>query len=308
MPGMPAVRTPLDPDVLARLASLQVEVERVVEGVLAGLHRAARHGVSTEFADHKAYAPGDDLRHLDWRVLGRLDRLVVKRFEDETALQALVAVDMSGSMAYGEGAANKADHAAVLAASLASLLLRQGDGAGLLVLGGSAPADIPVAARPEHLTEMVAALAEARPGGPTRLARAAERFIERVPRRGMLALFSDLFDPDPDLLTGLQMLAARGHQVLVFHVLHPDELSLPFDEPCLFESLEDERRLLVSPRDIRAAYQDLLQRFLEDTRRALAGQGLGFELCRSDEQPHQPLLRRLSRRRLTGPAEPGAGG
>jgi uncharacterized protein (DUF58 family) len=301
-------RSPLDPDVLARLSGLQVEVARVVEGVLAGLHRAARHGVSTEFADHKAYSPGDDPRHLDWRVLGRLDRWVVKRFEDETALEALVAVDMSGSMGYGPDGRDKAGTATVLAASLASLLLRQGDGVGLLVLGGSAPADLPPSARPERLAELVAALAAARPAGPTRLVEVLERFVERVPRRGLLALCSDLFDPDPEVLTGLQMLAARGHQVLVFHVLHPDELTLPFDEPSLFESLEDDRRLLVAPREIRAAYLAELGRFLASTRRALAGRGLAYELCRTDEAPHEPLLRRLSRRRASAPEAARAGG
>ncbi len=291
----------LDPDVLARLQGLQVQVQRVVDGVLGGLHRSARRGASTEFADHKEYAPGDDLRHLDWRVLGRLDRLVVKRYEDETELEALVAVDLSGSMGYASGRFSKAAYASLLAASLASLLLRQGDGVGLLVLGGSQPAEIAPAARPEHLGELVAALEAARPHGPTRLGAAAARYAERARRRGMLALFSDLFDPDPEVLTGLQLLAARGHEVLVFQVLDPDELELPFDEPSLFESMEDERRLLVSPREIRAAYLEELGRFLEGTRRALAEHGLSYELCRTDEPPHQPLLRRLAARRVERP-------
>lgn len=292
-----AVSSPLDPEVLARLKGLRIQVQRVVAGVLAGLHRSARHGVSIEFAEHKEYSPGDEPRHLDWRVLARLDRYAVRKFEDETNLQVQIALDASGSMAYASGAFTKAAYGALLAASLATLLLRQGDAAGLLILSADQPVELPPLGTNEQLGEIVRALQALRPAGATRLRDAATRYMERARRRGMLILLSDLFDPDEDLLAGLKMVAARGHQVAVFHLLDRDEILFPFEDPSQFESLEDDRRLLATPRDIRQAYLAELGRFLRETRRALSNPGLTYELVRTDEPPHQPLIRHLSARR-----------
>jgi uncharacterized protein (DUF58 family) len=253
--------------------------------------------VSIEFAEHKEYSPGDEPRHLDWRVLARLDRYAVRKFEDETNLQVQIALDASGSMAYASGAFSKVAYGALLAASLATLLLRQGDAAGLLILSADQPVELPPAGTSEQLGEIVRALQALRPAGATRLQAAATRYMERARRRGMLILLSDLFDPDEDLLAGLKMVAARGHQVAVFHLLDRDELLFPFEDPSQFESLEDDRRLLATPRDIRQAYLEELGRFLRETRRALSNPGLTYELVRTDEPPHQPLIRHLSARR-----------
>ena len=288
----------LDPEILAKLSGLKVQVARVVEGVLAGLHRSPRHGESVDFAEHKEYTAGDDPRHLDWRVLARSDRYYIKKYEAETNLKAMLALDFSGSMAYASGPFSKATYASLMAASLATILLRQGDSVGLILQGGTNPVHIPPAGRPEHLTDIVQAIESTSPLGPTHLQQIARQHIESTGRRGMLALFSDLFDPDPGLLGGLKMLAAKGHEVLVFHVLDPDEIDFPFEDPAVFESMEDERSLLVFPRQLRAAYLSEMQSFLENTRRALAEGGLAYEPVRTDEPPHQPLLRQLSGRRL----------
>lgn len=293
---MDAPTSPLDPAVLARLQGLRVQVERVVEGVLAGLHRSPRHGVSIEFAEHKEYSPGDDPRHLDWRVLGRLDRYAIKKFEDETNLQATLAVDLSGSMGYCSGSFSKAAYGCLLAASLAALLLRQGDAAGLLVLSEHQPAQLPPLGRPEHLGEIVRILEAAAPAGPTHLRQLTTRFIEHTRRRGMLAIFTDLFDPDEQLLQSLKRVAARGHQVVVFQILDRDELDFPFQDPTQFESMEDDRRLIAYPREVRKAYLEEMQAFLALSRRALSDAGLSYELVCTDEPPHQPLLRHLAGR------------
>jgi hypothetical protein len=146
------------------------------------------------------------------------------------------------------------------------------------------------------MAEIVAALEASRPEGPTDLREVASLFIEQTRRRGMLVLFSDLFDFDAGVLPSLKMVAARGHQVVVFHVLDGDELDFPFEDATLFESMEDERRLLAFPREIRLAYRQELQRFCDQNRRALAGGGLAYEPVRTDEPPHQPLLRHLTKR------------
>lgn len=294
---MDAHASPLDPAVLAQLKGLKVRVFRVVEGVLAGLHRSSRHGESVDFAEHKEYAPGDDPRHLDWRALGRLDRYYIKKYEAERNLQATVAIDMSGSMAYGLRAFTKAAYASLLGASLATLLLRQGDAVGLILQAGSRPVHIPPAGRSDHLTDLVEAIEQTSPGGGMAMRALARQYIELAGRRGMLVVFSDLFDASEDMLTSLKMIAARGHEVTVIQVLDPDEIEFPFEDPHLFESMEDDRSVLTFPREVRQAYLEEMQSFLDTTRRSLAEGGITHELARTDEPPHQPLLRWLSGRR-----------
>ena len=288
--------SPLDPRVLVKLKGLKLQVQRVVEGVLAGLHRSARHGVSIEFAEHKQYSVGDDPKHLDWKVLGRLDRYAIKKYEDETNLQSMMALDFSGSMAYASGHFSKAAYASVLACSLAALVLRQGDSAGLIVLSGTHPCQIPPLSNSEQLTEIVTAIERAKPSGETVLREAASLFVQRTRRRGMLVLFSDLFDPDEEMLSSLKMLAARGHQVVVFHVLDQHELEFPFEDPAQFMGMENQASLLAYPREVKRAYLEEMQQFLVLTRRALTESGLVYELTRTDEPFHQPLLRLLSKR------------
>ncbi len=295
---METTASPLDPEVLARLKGLKVRVFRVVDGVLAGLHRSARHGESVDFAEHKEYAPGDDPRHLDWRVLGRLARYYIKKYEAECNLKATLAVDLSGSMSYASGPFSKAGYAGLLAASLATLLLRQGDSVGLILLAGTRPVHFPPGGRPEHLTDLVEAIEAANPKGPTTIREVARKYIEGAGRRGMLVLFSDLFDPDPEMLASLKMIAARGHEVVIFHVLDPDEIEFPFEDPTIFESLEDERFVLSFPREVRRSYLEEIRGFLDTTRRALSDGGIAYELVRTDEPPHQPLIRQLSGRRM----------
>ena len=289
--------SPLDPAVLARLKGLKVRVLRVVEGVLAGLHHSARHGESVDFSEHKEYTPGDDPRHMDWKVLGRSDRYYIKKYDAEVNLRAVLAMDCSGSMSYRSAHFSKAEYAGLLAASLATLLLRQGDAVGLILLSGSRPADIPPGGRSDHISDLVDAIEAQTPRGPTHLGQVTRKYIERAGRRGMLVLFSDLFDSDPKLQDSLKMVAARGHEVIVFHVLDPDEIDFPFEDPTRFESLEDDRSILTFPRQLRAAYIEEMNRFLEGTRRALAEGGLAYELARTDEPPHQPLIRQLSGRK-----------
>lgn len=295
MPPRPAMtqETALAPEVLARLAGLKVRVERVVEGLLAGIHRSARHGVSTEFVDHKAYSPGDDPRRLDWKVLARLDRVMVRRFLDETRLAAYLAMDASGSMGYRGSALAKLEYAKVLAGALAALLLHQGDEVGLLATAAR-PVELVPSGRGEHLLELLGVLEALQPQGPTHLAELVERYLSRMNRRGLLLLFSDLFDADPAALNSLRLAAARGHSVRVFLVLDADEIDFPFEDPALFTCLEQERQLLTYPREVRDAYREEMRAFIEECRRALGQAGATLELSRCDEPPDRVLRRALS--------------
>jgi uncharacterized protein (DUF58 family) len=298
----PYPTSPLDPAVLTRLAGLKVQVQRVVEGVLSGWHRSSRLGVSVEFAEHKEYSPGDDPRHLDWKIVARHDRYTIRKYQDETDLHAMLVVDASGSMGYGSGAFSKFDYASILAASLATLLLRQGDAAGLVVSGGSRPIHSAPAGGREHITEIISALEQTRPSGPTTVHESIELYLGSSKRRGMLVLVSDLFDLDFDLVSRLRMVAARKHEVVVFQVLDADELSFPFEDPALFASMEDERTIVAYPREVRRAYLEELNDFLSRTRRALAEGAVAYQLVPTHEPPHVPLIRYLTARHTHHPA------
>ena len=286
----------LDASTLAKLAGVKVRARAVMEGVLSGLHKSPHQGQSVEFSEHKEYAPGDELRHLDWKAFGKLDRYYVKRFEHETNLKATLVLDASGSMGYRSGALSKLEVATTLAGALAYLLVRQQDAAGLSVVTREGFADVPPRSAAGHLHAVLGALDSLQPGGGTDLFAAAEHLAERVRRGGLLLVFSDLFDDRDDALARVLALRARRNDVAVFHVLDPAELEFPFDDPTLFLSMEDERRLEVNAREIRQSYLEEFEDFLARTRAACTEADVDYTLVRTDEPLDAVLLRFLGRR------------
>ena len=245
-----------DPRQLEAIGALRLRARAVVEGALAGLHRSPHKGASVEFAEYKEYAPGDDVRHIDWRAYGRKDRYYVKQFEDETNLRGYLLVDASGSMDFAfEDGPTKWAYASELAASLAWLLLRQGDAPGLLVFDERPGFWLPPSAKRTQLEDVCAVLAARAAAGRTSVEAAVARIAESVHARSLVVLVSDFLDEDEELLTLGRILRRRGMEVVLFHVIDRAELTLPFEGLTRFEGLEDEGRLLVEPDDIRAAYQ-----------------------------------------------------
>ena len=295
---MPNGHSPLDPAVLARLGNLRLRVRAIAEGILTGLHRSPHHGQSVEFAEHKEYTPGDDVRRIDWKAYGKFDKYYVKRFEQETNLRAYLVVDASGSMAYRSRpeALSKLELASALAASLAYLLFRQQDAAGLVLVGDEVKGAIPPRSSASHLGPLVESLELVRPEGPTRLAAAVDWIIERAPRRSSVLLFSDLMDPDEQVLRKVAQLGLRRHDVTVFHVLDPAELEFPFEDPTLFLSMEDARQVEAHPRDVRRGYLELLTRWLDEVKRTAAEADVDYQLCRTDRPLDEVLLPFLARR------------
>lgn len=286
----------LDAATLSRIAGLKLRARAVVEGVLSGLHKSPHQGQSVEFAEHKEYAPGDELRHLDWKAFGKFDKYYVKRFEHETNLRAVMVVDTSGSMGFGTTGLTKLDVSRVMAATLSHLLVRQQDAAGVALVAQGRFAEIPPRAAATHLTTVLDALESATPQGGTELAVAADTLAEKLPRRSLVCVFSDLFDERGDALKRVLALRARRHDVAVFHVMDPAELQFPFEDPTLFLSMEDERRVEVNPREIRASYLEEMGRFLATTKDACRAADCDYELVRTDEPIDQALLRFLARR------------
>jgi uncharacterized protein (DUF58 family) len=297
----------LDPALLARLGPLQVRARKVMEGVLTGLHKSPHHGQSVEFSEHKEYAPGDEIRHIDWRAFAKLDKYYVKRFEMETNLRALLVVDASGSMAYGRGAMTKLQYAAVCAGALAYLLSRQGDQVGLCIAGDPEAESterlpqgvrnfLPFASSPAHVQEVLRRLEGASGRGPTLLSGALDFAAEKAGRRALVIVLSDLFDETDQAQRALKMLRSRRHDVLLLQLHDREELEFPFDDPTRFLSMEDDRSIEAQPRQIRESYLLEMGRFLEGTRRELARSDVEVEQIATDAPPDRVLLRLLARR------------
>jgi uncharacterized protein (DUF58 family) len=291
----------LDPALLARLGPLQVRARKVMQGVLTGLHKSPHHGQSVEFSEHKEYAPGDEIRHIDWRAFAKLDKYYVKRFEMETNLRALLLVDASGSMAYGRGAMTKLQYAAVCAGALAYLLSRQGDQAGLCIAGEGGTWTgvrdfLPFASSSTHVQQLLRMLEAAQGTGPTLLPAALDFAAEKAGRRALVIVISDLFDTTDQSIRGLKMLRSRRHDVLLLQTHDREELEFPFDDPTRFLSMEDDRQIEAQPRQIRESYLSEMRRFLEDTRKELARADVEVEQIRTDAPPDRVLLKLLARR------------
>src|SRR2546421_12086907 len=235
----------LDPVALAKLQNLELRARTVVEGALAGLHRSPHHGSSVEFAEHKEYSAGDEIKHIDWKAYGKFDKYYVKRFEEETELRAYLLLDCSASMGYaGAGAVSKLEYARMLAASLAYLLLKQQDQVGMVAFGERLRGYLLPRARSGHLNDLLTALDGVEAQGRTDLPRALAYLSEVVQRRALVVLFSDLLGTGDEVRHLLRGLRARKHDVVVFHLLDKDELTLPFEGTTIFESMEDDQKLL----------------------------------------------------------------
>ncbi len=244
----------LDTATLARLNSLQLLAKTVVEGFILGLHKSPFQGVSVEFAEYRAYVPGDDIKHIDWKVYARSDRHFIKLFEEETNLACHVVLDASGSMAYGSQPLTKLEYAARMAACLCYFMMGQRDAAGLAVFDTEVKAFLPARLRQSQLQHILSTLEETKPGAETDLAGPLHSVAETIKKRGMVVVISDLLSDVEPLVEALQHLKFSGHDVLVFQVLDPDEIEFPFSKLTEFTDLETGERLKTSGRSVRDEY------------------------------------------------------
>lgn len=287
----------LDAQTLSRLQGVKLRARAVMEGVLSGLHKSPHQGQSVEFAEHKEYAPGDELRHLDWKAYGKFDKYYVKRFEHETNLRAIMVVDASASMGYQSTGLSKLEVAQTLAGALCYLLVRQQDAAGLAVMSEGRIRDVPPRASAGHLNVLLDALEATQPKGTTQLVSAADHLAEVLPRRSSVVILSDFLDENPTALKRLLALRQRKNDVSVFHLVDPAELTFPFDDPTLFLDMEGEGRIEVNPREIKESYLEEFGAFLAGVKTACAEADVDYELVRTDEPMDDVLLRYLGKRR-----------
>jgi uncharacterized protein (DUF58 family) len=297
----PTLPTPT-PAALASLRGLSLRAERVVDGILQGLHRSPHHGASIEFAEHKAYAPGDDLRHLDWKVYARSDRDVIRKFEQETNLQATLVIDASASMAYGaDGMLTKHDYASVFAVAVAQVLLRQQDAVALVRFADKVAETLPPRARATHLAQLIATLERGEVRGETDLQAALHHVLGTQRRRGIVLIFSDFFGSHGMTSASVRQLTGRGHEVTLFSVLDGDELTLPFGEMTLFEGMETKARLLVEPALVRPAYLAQLERHRAAVRALALDAGADHVELDTRTPPADAIRAWLNDRRARGP-------
>ena len=269
----------LDPKTLDRIKRMDVRARLVVDGFITGHHRSPYHGFAVEFATHREYSPGDDLRHIDWKVWSKTDRLYIKEYEAETNVRCTMIVDCSKSMRYGEKSGwSKFDYAATAAASLGYLLQQQQDSVGLVLFSNQVDRIMKNSTHPTNLKQMMHELELTEPEKTTDVSEVFLALANQIRQRGMIALFSDLF-VDPKILgQSLNEFRLRHHEVIVFHIMHHDELTFPFQDNTLFRGLEVDVQLHTEPRALRKSYLDAVERYLDQVRRICAAGGIDHVL------------------------------
>lgn len=280
----------IDPATLARMKGLRLRAERIVEGFVSGLHRSPYHGFSNEFAEHREYVPGDDLRFVDWRAFAKTDKIYLKQYEEETNLISYLVLDISESMLYqhkgsdkNSSPMSKLEYAQTAAAALTYLILHQQDAVGLATFDNQVQTLLKPSGSPSHLTPMLENIGGGGNQEKTSAGPIFHELAERLTRRGVVIVLSDLFDDPESLLTGLKHFRHRRHDVIVMHILDPAELDFPFQQPTLFRGLEALGELLVDPARLRKAYRQEFKQY----QKAIAGgcQSLGadYVLMRTDK-------------------------
>jgi len=276
------------PELLSRIARLELRARHVVEGFVSGLHKSPYKGFSVEFANHRPYVPGDDIRHIDWRVYAKADRFFIKEYEEETNMRVRLLLDASASMAYPEHAdgqrMTKWQYAATLAASLAYLLVYQRDAVGLTLFDDEIRHELPGSTNPGTLTTLTTALEQHAPQRRTDLGAVFSRLAGELPRRGLLVILSDLLTDVDDLVRGLQRFRFHRHDVIVLHVLDHDELTFPFADRTLFEGMEMlDQEVLTDPQSLRNSYLVALRAFLRRVETACLDTRVDYALISTAE-------------------------
>jgi len=251
----------LNPETLATLANMQIRARMVVEGFIVGLHKSPYHGFSVEFAEHRAYGPGDNLRYLDWRLYGKTDRFYIKQFEEETNLKAHIMLDKSRSMAYGSADISKLQYGSYLSAALSYLLLRQQDAVGLTLFDTEVRTHIRPSSRPSMLNNILTHLENISPGEETSIGHSLHHLADRINRRGLVIIISDMLDDLESIMHGLKHFRHDRHEVLVFHILDPREVDFAFEAQAKFKDMESGEIKATEPWHIQKDYQQAVAQF-----------------------------------------------
>ena len=260
---MPENNYPLSPRIISRLNNLYLKARFVVEGFIVGLHKSPYHGFSVEFSEHRAYGYGDEIRHIDWKLWGKTDKYFVKQFEEETNLKSYILLDQSYSMDYKSEDTSKLEYAKMLTASLTYLMLKQQDAVGLTLFDDQIRNNIPPKSKTSHINAILSGIENIALGTKTKIAPVLHKIAEVTQKRGLIILISDLLDSQEDVLSSLQHFRYKGHEVIVFHILDPQELKLEFNQLTRFRDMESGEEIITEPWHIQKDYQESISAFCD---------------------------------------------
>ncbi|MFH1853503.1 MAG: DUF58 domain-containing protein [Candidatus Neomarinimicrobiota bacterium] len=290
----------LEPEMVARLNNMSLRARMVVEGYILGLHKSPYHGFSVEFAEHRAYGPGDEIRHIDWKLYGKTDRYYVKQFEEETNLRTHLILDTSRSMTYGSGKVSKLEYAGYLSAALTYLMLSQQDGVGLVLFDNRINKFIPPRSNPGHLNTILSQLDQIRYGTDTRIGPVLHEMAERIKKSGLVILISDLLDEPEKIMAGLKHFRHNKQEVVVFHILDRQELEFNFSSRTRFRDLETTETITTEPWQIQERYAELVGRFQDYYRRHCREQKVDYIPFYTDQNLDLALNGYLQKRQRLG--------
>lgn len=290
----------VDSETVLRITNLELRAKVIVEGFMLGMHRSPYHGFSVEFSDYRQYSPGDDLRHLDWKLLARSDRLYIKRFEDETNLRCFLLVDMSRSMGFGTTGFTKAEFARTTAATLAYFLSLQRDAVGMVTFDEQVSESLPARFRPGHLRRIMMCLERATAGKSTNLSRPLEHIAETLSKRGLIILISDLLAPTEELTRQLACLRSMGHDVILMRILDPAELDFRFESASMFLDMETGREIYVDPETVARDYHKRFSEHAATIKRCCDDLGIDLFQISTSEPLEKSLFNLMQSRAQRG--------
>ncbi len=285
----------LNSEILARLSRLDLKARLVVEGFLTGLHHSPYKGFSQEFTDYRPYMPGDEIKRIDWKVFARRDRFYVKEYQEETNLRAYILLDKSGSMGYGKQI-TKLEYAKFLSACLAYLLFKQRDGVGIITFDTKINHFIPPSAKKINFTRILQSIDEINSGNETSLASILFELGQKIKRRALVILISDLFDKPETVLKSLKSFRARRHEIIVFQIIDPQEFTFPFSEIAIFQDMETNENLVIEPSAVRESYKKKFGEFLDYYNRHMPESRIDYELINTAESFDRALFSYLQKR------------
>jgi len=286
----------LDPSVLASLDNLELRARVVVEGFLSGLHKSPRRGFSVEFNDYRNYYPGDDMRHVDWKLYARSEKFYIKQYEDETNVRCFIALDTSASMAYTSGGISKFEYARTLASALAYFIMRQRDAVGLITFDDEVREYIPAKCRQPHLIRILRSLAQLESGTRTDVVKPLADLASHLHKKSLVILITDMLDDESRVINALQNLRSMGNDVITFQIMDNAELNFPFNEPSEFIDMESNESFITSPAAIREAYLKNLNEFLEYCRKQCQSSGVDYCLINTKDPLDEALSSYISKR------------
>lgn len=290
----------LKPEIVSKLKNMSLRARLVVEGFITGLHRSPYHGFSVEFSEYRQYMPGDEIRHIDWKAYGKTDRFYIKQFEEETNLKCYLLLDASGSMGYSSQKITKLEYASYLAAALTYLMIEQRDAVGLITFDQKIRKSLPPRSIKSYLPQILRELDAVKCSETTDVANTFHEIAERIHRRGLIVIFSDLYDDPEKVMSGLKHFRHNKHEVIVFHILDPMEINFDFKRNTLFKDLETSDELLTQPWHIKTEYQKKVKQFIENYKRQCRLNRIDYILLDSSWEYDIALMEYLNKRKRIG--------